>query len=126
MDDVELRYKLLEKAQNLFTSDWEHKVRVEEATAQFESRPPAAIRQATLHRVMVLAEKLYGFVKSPPLNPTNPIAPSSPKPVESSDSPVLEDAPEAETVAEDLDEADVAEDVQDASEDEGTEDPSEE
>jgi hypothetical protein len=126
MDDVELRYKLLEKAQGLLISEWEHKVKVEDAGARFESRPPAAIRQPTLHRVMVLAEKFYGFVKSPPLNPTNPIAPSSPKPAESSGSPVSEDAPDAETMAEDVDEADVAEDLQDASEDEGPEDSSEE
>ena len=124
MDDVELRYKLLEKAQGLLISEWEHKVKVEDAVARFESRPPAAIRQPTLHRVMVLAEKFYGFVKSPPLNPTNPI--SATKSAGVLGSPVLEDAPDAETMAEDIDEADVAEDLQDASEDEGPEDSSEE
>jgi hypothetical protein len=80
MDDVELRYALLEKAQSLMLAEWEHKVKVEEALARFESRPHLAVRQPTLHRIMTLAEKFYGFVKSPPQNPTNPITPA-PKPV---------------------------------------------
>ncbi len=73
MDDVELRYALLEKARSVIFNEWEQRVKVEEAVARFEGRPPTVIRPPTLHRVMVLAEKFYGFVKTPPVNPTNPL-----------------------------------------------------
>lgn len=79
MDDVELRYALLEKAKSLLLSEWEHKVKVEEALANFDCRAPAVIRQPTLHRILVLAEKLYGFVKIPPVNPVNPISSTNAK-----------------------------------------------
>lgn len=111
MDDVQLRYELLEKAKSLLISEWEHKVGVEEALARFESRPPVAIRQPTLHRIMVLAEKFYGFVKAPPANPTNPI---TAKPVG-----VLE-TPASLGVLEEGGPEDV-EDYQDSSEDESPE-----
>jgi hypothetical protein len=75
MDDVELRFALLERAKEIVMREWEHRLHVEESVAKFENRPPTTIRQPTLHRVMSLAEKFYGFVKSPPENPKNPLAP---------------------------------------------------
>lgn len=76
MNDVELRLALLNKADTLMTAEWENKVKVEEALAKFENRPPVAIRPPTLHRVMTLAEKFYGWVVAPPKNPRNPLAPA--------------------------------------------------
>lgn len=76
MNDVELRLALLNKADTLMTAEWENKVKVEEALAKFENRPPVAIRPPTIHRVMSLAEKFYGWVVAPPKNPKNPLAPA--------------------------------------------------
>jgi hypothetical protein len=100
MDDVELRYALLEKARSVIFNEWEQRVRVEEAVARFENRPPVVIRPPTLHRVMVLAEKFYGFVKTPPLIPTNPLSKplslDSDSPEDSSSEPESGDTPEPE------------------------------
>lgn len=111
MDDVQLRYNLLEKAQSLMLSEWEHKVKVEEASARFESRNPVVIKQPTLHRIMVLAEKFYGFVKAPPANPSNPISPSKAAAVSSLSS---EATPEG--VGEELDLPEEVEELEEPSE----------
>lgn len=62
MDDIELRYNLLDRAREMLTKNWEQKVRVEEAVARFENRAPKHINPPTLFKVMSVAEKLYKFV----------------------------------------------------------------
>lgn len=94
MDDVELRFALLERAKEIMMREWEHRVHVEESVAKFENRAPAIIRQPTLHRVMSLAEKFYGFVKAPPESPKNPLAPKTSLETVMESSENLSDSPE--------------------------------
>lgn len=66
MNDVELRYQLLDKAKETLLRDWEQRIKVEEAVSKFENRPPKYVRQPTLFKIMSLAEKWYNFVKQTP------------------------------------------------------------
>jgi len=62
MDDIELRFNLLDRAREMLTKNWEQKVRVEEAVARFENRAPKNINPPTLFKIMATADKLYKFV----------------------------------------------------------------
>jgi hypothetical protein len=66
MDDIELRYNLLEKARAQANIEWEQRLKVEDSLASYEKRALSLIRPPTLHKIMSLAEKLYSFVKNPP------------------------------------------------------------
>lgn len=70
MNDVELRYQLLDKAKETLLRDWEQRIKVEDAVSKFENRPPKFVRQPTLFKIMAVAEKWYTFVKqTPPATP---------------------------------------------------------
>lgn len=80
MNDVELRYQLLDKAKETLLRDWEQRIKVEEAVSKFENRPPKYVRQPTLFKIMSIAEKWYSFVKqAPPSTPAPVDAPTSVK-----------------------------------------------
>lgn len=91
MDDVELRFNLLDRAKDLLTKNWEQKIKVEEAVARFENRPPKNINPPTLFKIMATADKLYKFVHKV----EDPIEES-----EGEDLPEAAEAPEAEEASE--------------------------
>ena len=78
MDNLTLRYQLLEMSREMVTREWSERLRVEEASANYEKRAPAIIRPPTLQRIMATAEKMYVFVtKTPGQSSSEPHAPET-------------------------------------------------
>jgi hypothetical protein len=72
-----MRFAVLTEARSILFRQWEEKVFVEKATAEFEKRAPKVISPPTIRKIMKVAEEMYGFVEpSPKVVQTAPTSPT--------------------------------------------------